>query len=133
MDDLRKVCILRPTGEFVEGEMKDLKKGDIFQLYEPDGTIVVNKAGDFAFISGNDSYLKDGIWTVEATGVKISKTTKYPDDDSLIHLIDGLKYDLKCLPRPWTPLRRSLNAALDKVIKGHGLDWDQHAFARKPE
>lgn len=56
----RAVMVVASQGEYVPIDFKDLKVGNVFMLYEPDGIGV----GRFTALS--DSYINDsGIWEIE--------------------------------------------------------------------
>lgn len=82
MSDLRKTLILGTDGKFVEGRLRDVKEGDIFQLYEPDDTIVTDASGSSTFLAVGDAYEKEFDaeftggepevrWTVNAANFKV--------------------------------------------------------------
>ncbi|WP_342532718.1 hypothetical protein MHB40_14755 [Lysinibacillus sp. FSL K6-0057] len=46
--------------EFVECEMKEIKKGDLFKMFEPNGDNVVNKYGEDVFTATSNAYRYKG-------------------------------------------------------------------------
>ena len=51
-------------------------------------------------------------------------------DEELVRVVDDLMYRLKPIT---TELGLDLRRRLCEFVAEHGLDWDQHNFARLPE
>lgn len=50
--------------------LKDLKQGDFFEMYEHDGTKVVNDGGYSIFQAVEEPFMRDdGLWTVQSEPV----------------------------------------------------------------
>jgi hypothetical protein len=66
MDDVRKVEILK-SGEWKEVAFPDLKDGDIFRMFEPNGDPVIsNVDGTIHWKVAGEPYLnEENIWTVQ--------------------------------------------------------------------
>lgn len=63
----RKIKILNNCN-FIEAEMSDLKSGDCFQMFEPDGT-AIHQEGQY-FQATSQVYLNaDGIYEVECVSI----------------------------------------------------------------
>ena len=58
MSDIRKVEILK-CGGWEISKMIDIKNGDIFRLFEPDGTKVVDSKGSTSWIADGDSFINN--------------------------------------------------------------------------
>ena len=56
MGDLRSTQVLR-NNEWGNINFTELKNGDIFRLFEPDGKVVRDKLGDDEFMAVSDPYL----------------------------------------------------------------------------
>jgi hypothetical protein len=59
---------------FVNGEkqgwekinFREIKKGDLFRLFEPTGESVISEFGEIEFLALKDAYVnEDGIWKVD--------------------------------------------------------------------
>jgi hypothetical protein len=44
-ENLRRVQIKDKNGSFVDAQFGQIEAGDVFRMYEPDGTIVLNEIG----------------------------------------------------------------------------------------
>jgi len=59
--ELRRVEVLK-KGNWIRCELSDLKKGNVFRMFESDGTPV---AGGKQFTALSDPYVDNGIWTIK--------------------------------------------------------------------
>jgi len=70
-------CEVRSNGSWKEVRFENLKKGNVFRLFESDGTIVLNDSGrhslmfpehknDGQNIAMSDPFMKSGVWTIES-------------------------------------------------------------------
>jgi hypothetical protein len=66
--EVRKVFRLEDGGVFKEVNFKDLKKDDMFKMYEPDGMLVSDKNDRVLFTCISDAYINDGVYTVDING-----------------------------------------------------------------
>lgn len=65
MTEFRKVEVLK-KGEWKTVRLKEVKKGDRFRLFEPDGTPVLDNKQRAEMIACKDAYLDGELWTVAA-------------------------------------------------------------------
>jgi len=56
--------------EWVGLLFEDVAKGDIFRLFEPDGTLVINN-GCSTYMAISDSYVEKGIWTINCETINM--------------------------------------------------------------
>lgn len=70
----REVYILR-GGIWYHEDFKDIEKGDIFKMFEPDGTPVEYPKEYFFFRADSDPYKHDeyGVLTVDCTSIDVSE------------------------------------------------------------
>ena len=74
MDYEYRTAEIRVNDEWVPVEFRDIKAGQIFRLTEPDGEIVTDSLGEYAFDCIADAYLnEDGIFTVEINSDRLEK------------------------------------------------------------
>lgn len=65
--NIRKAEVLR-DGVWMTIRGIDVKAGEIFRLFEPDGTPVKNKAGLTSFKAIKDARVRsDGVWEIQST------------------------------------------------------------------
>jgi hypothetical protein len=70
MDNLRKVKVLKGD-DFKEIPFDQLKKGDIFQLIEPTGELVLNEEGTVFNQAISEPVLIDGVLAVWSVSCKV--------------------------------------------------------------
>lgn len=64
MSDLRKVEILK-DGEWIEIEFCELKKDDIFRMFEPTGEEVYDNNRENIFVASSDAFAgENGVLTI---------------------------------------------------------------------
>ena len=65
MENTKSVYVFR-NDVWVEAKFTDLKKGDIFRLFDPDGTPIVGSKKQKEFLATSEAYQRksDGLWTV---------------------------------------------------------------------
>ena len=64
MSDLREVEILK-DGKWIEIEFCELKKNDIFRMFEPTGEKVYNDNRETIFIASSDAFVgENGVLTI---------------------------------------------------------------------
>ena len=74
-EEHREVYILK-GGVWSHEDFKDIEKGDIFKMFNPDGTPVEYPEGYFYFRADSDTYPYDdesGVLTVDCTSIDISE------------------------------------------------------------
>lgn len=73
-EEYREVYILR-GGIWYHEDFKDIEKGDIFKMFDPDGTLVKDPEGCFYFRADSDTYKHDeyGVLTVDCTSINVSE------------------------------------------------------------
>ena len=59
-EEKRKVEILNDSNEWEDIPFKDLKKGDVFRIYDADGNMFGDKDGRAIFIAQVDAFEHDG-------------------------------------------------------------------------
>jgi hypothetical protein len=60
------------NGQWVKMSFVDLKKGDIFQLYEEDGSIVADDDGNDTWIATGDLVLVDDVYGIYGKAYQIA-------------------------------------------------------------
>jgi hypothetical protein len=65
MKTTRLVAILQDSGRWLDREIQDVRKSQIFIMYEPNGQMVVDKTGNSIFMAITDPYKdSDGFDTI---------------------------------------------------------------------
>jgi hypothetical protein len=67
MSEMRRCEKKDATGQWVDVAFRDLKKGDVFRLFEPDGRLV---DGDEEVTAASDAYETNGVWSIQCDGLK---------------------------------------------------------------
>jgi len=57
---LQRTAVKRVDGKWKGVEFKNLKRGDVFQLFEPHGVLVRDSKGNDTFMATGDAYMEAG-------------------------------------------------------------------------
>jgi hypothetical protein len=73
MEQVRRVQV-KIDGQWTDTSMKDIKNGDVFRMFEPNGEEVIGTgllAGDVNFVALEDAWCNDdGVWGADADGAE---------------------------------------------------------------
>ena len=65
-EEIRTVQVYKEN-TWQETELKEIRDGDLFRIFEPDGTPVKSKYGEGEFVADGDAFFDEslGVWSVE--------------------------------------------------------------------